>query len=42
MRRIDAIVKFEKEMHAMCFLEKELNNVLLVVSAGRRILQIDP
>lgn len=26
----------------MCFLERELHNVLLVVSQGRRILQIDP
>lgn len=29
-------------MRAMCFLERELHNVLLVVSGGNRILQVDP
>ena len=29
-------------MKAMCFLQKELYNVLLVVSGGNKILQIDP
>lgn len=41
MRRVGALVKFSGEMRAMCFLERELHDVLLVVSGGNRILQID-
>jgi len=42
IRRVNTIVKFNGEMKAICFAEKELNSILLVVSEQRKIFQINP